>query len=88
LYATAVMGVTGARDATSSDAPVLVERIRTVSDLAVGVGLGISDGAQAAEVAQYADAVIVGSALVRALTDGGVDAVRELARELRAGTER
>ena len=88
LYATAVMGVTGARDATSSAAPVLVERIRKVSDLAIGVGLGISNGAQAAEVAKYADAVIVGSALVRALTDGGADAVRELARELRAGTER
>lgn len=88
LYATAVMGVTGARAATSSAAPVLVERVRKVSDIPVGVGLGISNAAQAAEVATYADAVIVGSALVRALGDGGVDAVRELARELRAGVQR
>jgi len=88
LYATAVMGVTGARAATSSAAPVLVERVRQVNDIPVGVGLGISNGAQAAEVATYADAVIVGSALVRALGDGGVDAVRELAKELRSGMER
>ena len=87
LYATAVMGVTGARAATSSAAPVLVDRIRQVSDLAVGVGLGISNGAQAAEVAQYADAVIVGSALVRCIDDG-LDAVRALAEELRAGVQR
>ena len=88
LYATAVMGVTGARESTSSAAPVLVERVRQASDIPVGVGLGISTAAQVAEVGAYADAVIVGSALVRALGDGGVDAVRELARELRAGTER
>jgi tryptophan synthase alpha chain len=88
VYATAVMGVTGARASTSSAAPVLVERVRKVSDIPVGVGLGISNGAQAAEVAGYADAVIVGSALVRALGAGGVDAVRDLAKELRAGVER
>ena len=88
LYATAVMGVTGARDSTSSAAPVLVERVRRVSEIPVGVGLGISTGAQAAEVAAYADAVIVGSALVRVLGEGGPDAVRELAKELRAGVER
>lgn len=93
LYATAVMGVTGARDSTSSAAPVLVERIRQVTDLAVGVGLGISNGAQAAEVAKYADAVIVGSALVRCLqdassTDAGLSAVRTLAQELRAAVQR
>lgn len=87
LYATAVMGVTGARDATSSAGPVLVERMRKVTDLAVGVGLGISNGAQAAEVAKYADAVIVGSALVRCV-DEGLDAVRALAAELRAGVQR
>jgi tryptophan synthase alpha chain len=87
LYATAVMGVTGTREATSSAAPVLVERVRAASDIPVGVGLGISTGAQAAEVAKYADAVIVGSALVRQV-DNGLDAVRELAAELRAGVQR
>jgi tryptophan synthase alpha chain len=93
IYATAVMGVTGARDAVSSAAPALVDRVREHTDKPIGVGLGVSSGAQAAEVAQYADAVIVGSALVRKLLDAespaaGVDAVRALARELRAGVQR
>ena len=93
VYATAVMGVTGERERTSSLAPTLVQRLRTVTDKPVGVGLGVSSGAQAHEVAEFADAVIVGSSLVRCLLDApdpatGVDAVRELARELRAGVER
>ncbi len=70
VYATSVMGVTGARDQTSVSAPELVTRVRAVAgDLAVGVGLGVRDGAQAAQVASYADAVIVGSALVGRLLD-------------------
>lgn len=70
VYATAVMGVTGARAATSSLAPPLVARIRAADpEVMVGVGLGISNGAQAAEVTGFADAAIVGSALVRTLLD-------------------
>lgn len=68
VYATSVMGVTGARTSTSSAAPELVRRIRDVdADALVGVGLGVSDGAQAREVTGFADAVIVGSALVKTL---------------------
>jgi tryptophan synthase alpha chain len=70
VYATSVMGVTGARAQTSAAAPALVERVRAADPNAmVGVGLGVSNGAQAYEVTQYADAVIVGSALVKALLD-------------------
>ena len=69
VYATAVMGVTGARVSTSDLAGPLVERTRRVTDLPIGVGLGVSNGAQAAEVASYADGVIVGSAFVRCLLD-------------------
>ena len=70
VYATSVMGVTGARAQTSSAAPALVSRIRAADPAAlVGVGLGVSDGAQAREVTAYADAVIVGSALVKTLLD-------------------
>ena len=69
VYATAVMGVTGARTTTSDLAGPLVARTRAATDLPVGVGLGVSNGAQAAEVAAYADGVIVGSAFVRALLD-------------------
>jgi tryptophan synthase alpha chain len=92
IYATAVMGVTGAREQTSSQAPELVARVRKTTDKPVGVGLGVSNGAQAHEVAQYADAVIVGSALVRALDGvnghGGLEALHALAGELRKGVER
>ncbi len=88
VYATALMGVTGVRQQTSAAAPVLVRRVRAVTDLPVGVGLGVSSGAQAAEVAGYADAVIVGSAFVRAVLDapdGGAVAAGRLAAELAAG---
>jgi len=93
VYATSVMGVTGARDQTSSLAPTLVSRARQHTDLPIGVGLGVSNGAQAAEVAGYADAVIVGSAFVRRVLDArGIgeeaDGVRTLAAELAAGVRR
>lgn len=88
VYATAVMGVTGARAEVGSRAEELVTRVRRLTDLPVCVGLGVSDGEQAAQVAAFADGVIVGSALVRALTDGGVDAVRVLCTDLAAGVRR
>ena len=99
VYATAVMGVTGARASTSDLAGPLVERTRRAieasgSDLAVGVGLGVSNGDQAAEVASYADGVIVGSAFVRTLLDAGTDragglaALRALTEDLAAGVRR
>ena len=88
VYATAVMGVTGARKESSVAAPGLVGRLRAVTDLPIGVGLGVSTGDQAAEVAGYADAVIVGSAFVRAFLDGGADGAGALAAELAAGVRR
>lgn len=70
VYATSVMGVTGARATSSTAAPGLVDRVRGAADGAmVGVGLGVSNGVQAREVTAYADAVIVGSALVKTLLD-------------------
>ncbi len=88
VYATAVMGVTGARSAVGSRAQELVARMRAQTDLPVCVGLGVSNGDQAAEVAAFADGVIVGSALVAALRDGGVEAVRTLAADLADGVRR
>lgn len=93
VYATSVMGVTGTRSTTSSAAPELVGRIRTLApDTLVGVGLGVSDGEQAASVAQFADGVIVGSALVKTLLaadEAGVpddlSALREVVSDLAAG---
>jgi tryptophan synthase alpha chain len=99
VYAASLMGVTGARSAVDTGAPLLVERTRKAiaavcpsgaASLPVGLGLGVGNGAQAAEVAQFADGVIVGSAFIRRLLDApsqtaGLDAVRELAAELAAG---
>ncbi len=70
VYATSVMGVTGPRAQTSTAAPELVRRIRAVnSEAIIGVGLGVSNGVQALEVTRFADAVVVGSLLVKALLD-------------------
>jgi len=88
VYATAVMGVTGARSTVGSRAEELVGRVRAQTDLPVGVGLGISNGEQAAQVAGFADAVIVGAALVAALRDGGPERVQQLTEDLAAGVRR
>jgi tryptophan synthase alpha chain len=85
VYAASTMGVTGARDVVSRAAPELVSRVKEVSDIPVGVGLGVRSREQAAEIASYADAVIVGSALVSALGDGGAAAVQALTEELADG---
>ena len=85
VYAASTMGVTGTRATVGSAAADVVARTREMTDLPICVGLGVSTRAQAAEVARYADGVIVGSALVRALDAGGIPAVRALASELAAG---
>lgn len=93
VYAQSIMGVTGVREHTSASAPALVARTREATDLPVGVGLGVREGAQAAEVAGYADAVIVGSAMVSALADSddvdsGLTKLRDRVAELAAGVAR
>jgi tryptophan synthase alpha chain len=93
VYAASTMGVTGVRSAIGNRAVELVARVRPLTDLPVAVGLGVSTGEQAAEVAGYADGVIVGSAFVRALldapdADAGIEAVRALAAELADGVRR
>lgn len=100
VYATSLMGVTGAREQTSAAAPTLVARVRAASaalrerggpePLPVGVGLGVRNGAQAAEVASYADGVIVGSALIRCLLEAesqtaGLAELQKLSAELAQG---
>jgi len=90
VYAASTMGVTGVRSQVASSAQDLVGRVRRATDLPVCVGLGVSTREQAAEVAGYADGVIVGSAFVRRLLDApsvvdGVRASVALAAELAAG---
>ena len=82
------MGVTGARDSVAAAAPAIVARCRPHTALPIGVGLGVRSGDQAAEVAAFADGVIVGSAFVTAAEQGGPARVRELAAELAAGVRR
>jgi tryptophan synthase alpha chain len=89
VYAASLMGVTGVRDAVSGRAEELVARIRSHTSLPVAVGVGVRDGAQAAQVARFADGVIVGSAFVRRLLEArqpqdGIAAVTDLAAELAA----
>ena len=69
----------------SQAAPELVSRVKAVSDIPVGVGLGVRSREQAAEIAAYADGVIVGSALVSALGESGVAKVGTLTEELAVG---
>jgi tryptophan synthase alpha chain len=93
VYAASTMGVTGARTSVADAAEKLVARTRAVTDLPVCVGLGVSNGDQAAEIAAFADGVIVGSAFVRRLLDApsaasGRSAVADLAAELAAGVRR
>ncbi|GAB3033593.1 tryptophan synthase alpha chain [Nocardioides flavus (ex Wang et al. 2016)] len=94
VYAAAVMGVTGARESSSDLAGPLVSRVRAGGDVPVAVGIGVSTGDQAAEVAAYADGVIVGSAFVRCLLDheddeqAGLDALRALTTDLAEGVRR
>jgi tryptophan synthase alpha chain len=90
VYAASTMGVTGARTTVGGGARSLVERTKAQTVLPVAVGVGVSTGAQAAEVAAYADGVIVGSAFVRAVLDAATPtdamaAVGVLAAELARG---
>ena len=82
VYAVSVMGVTGARDAVSDVAEKLVADTRAAGAQHVCVGLGVSRREHVEEIGAYADGVIVGTALVKALADGGPEAVGALAREL------
>jgi tryptophan synthase alpha chain len=86
VYAVSTMGITGARMDVDSAARSLVARLRDAGAASACVGLGISTADQVAEVLGYADGAIVGSALVKALADGGVERVAEVAAELSKGT--
>jgi tryptophan synthase alpha chain len=94
VYAASTMGVTGTRAQVGERAAELVARVRSVASAPVAVGLGVSTPEQAAEVAAYADGVIVGSAFVQRLIEAGDDhaagvrAVGALAADLAAAVHR
>ena len=87
LYYVSREGVTGARDSIATSLPQKVAELRKISDLPVAVGFGISNPKQAREVAQHADAIVVGSAIVDLIAKHGdkpemVDKVGSFARDL------
>ncbi|MFJ4160653.1 tryptophan synthase subunit alpha [Microbacterium testaceum] len=86
VYTVSTMGITGERASLDAAARSLVERLRSVGAEHACVGIGISNAEQVAGVVEYADGAIVGTALVKALRDGGVEGLSALARELSAGT--
>jgi tryptophan synthase alpha chain len=73
LYFVSVLGVTGGRTELPDELPALVSAVRAVTDLPVGVGFGVQTREQAAWVAGFADAVIVGSALARVVEEAPPD---------------
>lgn len=89
VYATGLLGVTGVRSVAQDVTEQLVGRLRARTDLPIAVGIGVKDRESAAEVAAYADGVIVGSAVIRAAADGdpatAPDRVRQLVSQLREG---
>jgi len=87
VYATGIMGVTGTTQATAAGVAPLIARTRATTQLPIGVGVGVSTGAQAADLSAHVDGVIVGTAFVRALGDG-LPALTALTEELAAGVRR
>ena len=89
VYAAGLLGVTGVQSVAGEVTAELVTRIRAHTDLPIAVGIGVKDRDSAAEVARFADGVIVGSAVIRAAgdgdPDGAPDRVHALVGELRAG---
>jgi tryptophan synthase alpha chain len=89
LYGISRLGVTGARDRVASGAEALVRRVRAHTSLPVALGFGISRPEQVAEVGAYADAAVVGSALVALIAEAGrssdlIDRVEAYVRELKS----
>ncbi|WP_159498763.1 tryptophan synthase subunit alpha [Microbacterium sp. 18062] len=88
VYTVSTMGITGERAELDAAARTLVGRLREHGVEHACVGIGISTADQVAGVVEYADGAIVGTALVRALRDGGLDGLARTARALADGTRR
>ncbi|NLT25098.1 MAG: tryptophan synthase subunit alpha [Microbacteriaceae bacterium] len=88
VYTVSTLGITGARADVDRAARGLADRLHAAGCERACVGIGISTAAQVREVLDYAEGAIVGSALVRSLAEGGVDAVARIAAELHQGTLR
>jgi tryptophan synthase alpha chain len=88
VYYIMFKGVTGVRTAAADDVEQHVAALRDLTDLPIAVGFGVSDGARARQLGAHADAVVVGSALVRAAREDRLaPLVRELAAALKQGRD-
>jgi tryptophan synthase alpha chain len=88
VYGVSLMGVTGERTALASQAGDMGRRLKAVTDIPVLLGVGISNAEQAVEASQFGDGVVIGSALVaRLLQGGGPDAAHEFVTEVRAALD-
>ncbi len=88
VYAVGLLGVTGERAELADSARLIAERLKTTTDLPVLVGVGISTPEQAVEVCEVADGVVVGSALIRTLLEGGgPEGARDLVGAFRAALD-
>lgn len=93
VYYVSMTGVTGSRAITPADVRPAVERVRTLCKLPIGVGFGITSGAEAAAVAAFADAVVVGTSIMRKVEEWGAaaglaDHIGGFARELKSAVRR
>ncbi|HVO41922.1 MAG TPA: tryptophan synthase subunit alpha [Aggregatilineales bacterium] len=84
VYLVSVTGVTGARDRLPQDLEAYTARVRAITQLPLAFGFGISQPDQVRVLAKLADGIIVASALIRLMEDGGIPAIRALAEQLRA----
>lgn len=83
VYCVSLLGVTGVREKLSERARSVVRNVGAVTDRPALVGLGVSTPEQAAAVCSFADGVIVGSALIKAVAEDGVEAGVRLVKEMR-----
>jgi tryptophan synthase alpha chain len=88
VYAVSVMGITGERAALAASAGRLAADLKAATDRPVVLGLGVSTAEHAVEASQYADGVVIGSALMRRILDGATpDEVRDWLATVRAALD-
>ena len=87
VYCVSSMGVTGVRSEITTDIGEMVSLVRSVSDIPCAVGFGISTPEQAKKMAEYADGVIVGSAIVKIVAKYGRDSVEPVVEYVRSMKE-
>jgi len=89
VYAVGLLGVTGERDALAASARIIAQRTKAITDKPVLVGVGVSNAAQAVEVCEVADGVVIGSALMRRILDGeGPHGASDFLRQVRTELDR